>query len=324
MPDTSTELEFGLMLMSYTIGSPGALRKVATTAEESGFDVVLIGDHITIPEEIPDLYPYSPTGEAPHQMERERFEVFGMLSFLSGVTQTMRVGTNVCIVPYRHPVLLAKIVLTLNALSDERFDFGVGVGWMKPEFEVLDVPFGERGSRTNEFLEMFEQVCRKGAISFNGEHHQFQKTGFYPVPEDRTPPPIWVGGSSPAAIYRTARFGVGWSEMVTEGFDPDELVTMKEKLKQAFEQRNREDEPKAALGFPLHLADDSSSTSPVHLLFGNRQAVLDRIGTYRKAGLDRLLVTPHQREPQQALGKASSKQIEQIQRFGEDIIGHFK
>jgi len=175
----NSDIEFGVLLP--TMGhhaSPRAIRRLATTAEECGFDAVWAGDHITFPADIPDEYPFSPSGESPFHISQDAYDVFTVLSYLAGITNTVDIGSNTCIVPYRHPVALARNALSVEALSDGRFDFGVGSGWLRTEFEVLDVPFEERGSRTDEFLSLFDRIRKAGELSFDGPHHSFQETGF--------------------------------------------------------------------------------------------------------------------------------------------------
>jgi len=156
---------------------------------------------------VPDEYPFSPTGDAPVSVSDSIHNAFLALADLCRATRDIALGTNVYVVPYRHPVVLARQVLTLVALADGRFEFGVGAGWLRTEFEVLDVPFEERGSRTDEFLRLFERICEEGELRFDGPHHSFQRTGFRPVPKER--PRVWVGGHSGAAFRRTAEFGDG-------------------------------------------------------------------------------------------------------------------
>jgi len=165
----NSDMEFGVLLP--TLGhhaSQEAIRQLATTAENCDFDAVWAGDHVTFPAEIPDEYPFSPTGESPFHISQNAYDLFGVLNYLAGITDDVEIGSSTCIVPYRHPVVLARNALTVEALSDGRFDFGVGTGWMHTEFEVLDVPFEERGNRTDEFLELFEQLREDGSLSFDG------------------------------------------------------------------------------------------------------------------------------------------------------------
>lgn len=280
-------MEFGVMLSSFgDHASPAAFRRVATAAEDAGFDAVWAGDHLTFPEQIPDEYPFSPDGTPPpgFTAQANAFEVFCVLSHLAGITDEVDLGTNVTIVPYRHPVVLAKLALTLEAVSGGRFDFGVGVGWMRTEFEVLDVPFSERGSRTDEFLAMFERACSEGVIAFDGPHHTFQETGFHPVPVE--PPRIWVGGTSRAAFRRIAEYGDGWSIVWHR---PDAVARDRDRLLTAWSEYDRVGEPEIAVMRPVHVGaeTDLDTSRP---LIGEAESVVADLEAYAAAGVTRVIL----------------------------------
>jgi len=245
----NSDIEFGVLLP--TMGhhaSPRAIRRLATTAEECGFDAVWAGDHITFPADIPDEYPFSPSGESPFHISQDAYDVFTVLSYLAGITNTVDIGSNTCIVPYRHPVALARNALSVEALSDGRFDFGVGSGWLRTEFEVLDVPFEERGSRTDEFLSLFDRIRKAGELSFDGPHHSFQETGFRPTPEPGRPK-IWIGGRSGAAFRRVGQFGDGWTIFWDR---PADIAAARERILDAWTDFDREGEPEIALTRAIH------------------------------------------------------------------------
>ena len=204
------EIEVGVMVG--TFGEQATrenIERLATAADDGGFDAVWVGDHVTLPAEIPDTYPFSPSGEAPFDIGQDVYDCFGVLSYLAGVTDRVDLGTNTCIVPYRHPAVLARNAFTLEQLSGGRFDFGVAPGWLETEFEVLDVPFEERGSRTDEFLDLFERAREEPELAFDGPHHSLQRTGFHPAPP-RGRPKVWVGGRSGVSqlVDRTDYMGV--------------------------------------------------------------------------------------------------------------------
>jgi alkanesulfonate monooxygenase SsuD/methylene tetrahydromethanopterin reductase-like flavin-dependent oxidoreductase (luciferase family) len=114
-----------------------ALRGLAQTAEGVGFDSIWLSDHVVVPERMDPSYPYSPDGRFPTTPSQPYLEPLAALSFLAAATRQVRLGTHVLILPYRHPLLTAKMVATIDNLSDGRFDFGIGVGWMREEFEAL-------------------------------------------------------------------------------------------------------------------------------------------------------------------------------------------
>lgn len=304
-----TDIEFGVTLWNvgdsqYT--NPDTFRRVATTAEEYGFDSVWAGEHVIIPEEIPDEYPFTPDGEAPMHISQSTYDVFDILADVGARTDEINVGTNVAVVPYRHPVVLAKHVLTHQALFPERFEFGVAPGWLRTEFEVLDVPFEERGQRLDEFFELFERVYEEKELSFDGRFHSFQKTGFHPVPDEM--PPVWLGGNSGAAIRRIAEYGDGWS---TYWARPDDVRSMKERLMNAWRDYDRDGEPQIAVARPVHVGTDTDRSTDRPLV-GEPESILEDVETYADVGTTRLILTTYD--------TSTEAQLEQIRRFGEEII----
>jgi probable F420-dependent oxidoreductase len=307
----SSEMDFGVMLSTFgDHASPEAFRRVATAAEGAGFDSVWAGDHVSLPAEIPDEYPFSPSGESPFHVSQDTYDVFGVLSHLAAVTDTVDLGTNTCIVPYRHPVVLARNALTVEALSDGRFDFGVAPGWMETEFEVLDVPFEERGSRTDEFLEMFTRACEEGEISFDGPHHSFQETGFHPTPDDDGPT-IWLGGKSGAAFRRTAQFGDGWTIFWDR---PDAIAAGRERLMNAWTDFEREGDPEVAVIRATEVGDDTER-DPEKPLVGEPEKIVEDIEAYADAGTTRVVIDFYTTD--------IDEQIEQVERFGDGVVDAF-
>jgi probable F420-dependent oxidoreductase len=292
--------------------SVNTFKEVATTAEELEYDGLWCGDHITFPDNIPDIYPGSPSGESPFDISQKSYDTFETLSYLSAITDDIHVGTNVCIVPYRHPVVLAKNALTLESLSEGRFEFGVGAGWLRTEFEVLDVPFNERGSRTDEFLEIFDRACKEGEFEFDGPHHSFQKTGFYPVPDRDSGPPIWVGGHSGASFRRVAEYGNGWTAMWSR---PDEIVDARKRIMRAWNDYGRSSQPNIAVMRPVHVGTDTPQSTDRPLI-GDPNKIIEDIESYADAGTTQIIINFFSRN--------ADSQIEQIERFGSEVIPSFK
>ena len=134
-----------------------------------------------------------------------------MLALLIPVTKKVRLGTSVTIIPYRHPLEMARVVATLDVVSGGRIIFGAGIGWMAEEFRLLGVPFEERAPRTREYIEVMKAVWSQETPRFDGKFVQIkQDLYFAPKPLQRPHPPIWVGGESLPALRRVAEFGQGW------------------------------------------------------------------------------------------------------------------
>ena len=144
-----------------------------------------------------------------------------MLAFLAGQTSRIGLGTSVMIVPHRNPLVAAKSIATLDVLSGGRVILGVGVGWLREEFEVLDLPpFDERGAVTDEYLRAFIELWTSDNPSFHGKYVQFDDISFLPKPVQKPHPPIWIGGESRPAIRRAAQLGNGWHPLGVNSLSP--------------------------------------------------------------------------------------------------------
>lgn len=305
----NSEPEFGVMLSTFGDHAyPEAFLRVATTAERAGFDAIWAGDHISFPVDIPDEYPFSRSGESPFDVTLDTYDVFSILSHLAAATEEVQLGTNTCIVPYRHPIVLARNALTLEQLSDGRFDFGVAPGWMETEFEVLDAHFEDRGSRTDEFLRIFRRARTEGQFAFDGPHHSFQETGFYPTPESGRPK-IWIGGKSGAAFRRVAEFGDGWTIFWDH---PDEIAVSRKRIMNAWRDYDRSGEPEIAVVRAVHVGHDAPRDT---LLTGAPDDIVDDIQSYTDAGVTRIVLDFYTTD--------INEQVNQVERFADRIMPSF-
>ena len=128
----------------------------------------------------------------------------------------MRLGTSVVVLPYHHPIALAKALATVDVLSNGRLLLGVAGGWLREEFELLGVPFAERGARTDEYLALIKRLWTDERVSFRGRFFSLDEAACFPKPVQRPHPPVWIGGSSAAALRRVARAGDGWMAVPTD------------------------------------------------------------------------------------------------------------
>ena len=209
-------MKFGIQLAGGApIRTRTAIRAIATTAEDLGFDSLLIGDHIVIPKKISAPWPYTEYfgGKTPYgaYTEMEWFDPFDTMAFLAGITEKVRLGISVLIVPYRHPFDMARRIATIDVLSGGRFVIGVGVGWLEEEFRLLNIPFTERAQRTREYIQVMKLLWTQEKPRFNGKFIQItEDLNLLPYPLQKPHPPIWVGGESRPALKRVAEFGNGW------------------------------------------------------------------------------------------------------------------
>jgi probable F420-dependent oxidoreductase len=180
-------------------------------AEALGFNHLSISDHVVVPRTIGSRYPYSASGAWPGAASGACLEQLTLLAYLAGITSNMRLITAVAVVPYRGAVHTAKIAATIDVLSEGRMVLGVGAGWLKEEFDALNIPaFEARGRVTDEYLQAFQILCTEADPQMAGEHVQFANISFEPKPVQKPHPPIWVGGESPPALRRTVRYGDAW------------------------------------------------------------------------------------------------------------------
>lgn len=178
-------------------------------AEQLNFFCVTVADHIVIPKNIASPYPYTQDKQFPgagHHIEQ-----MTVMSFLAGATQRIRFVTSVMIAPYRPPIVTAKMLSSLDFLSGGRVIVGLGVGWMREEFELVGAPpFSERGRITDEYIKIFRELWTKDEPAFKGDYCSFSDLTFLPKPVRKRRIPIWIGGHSRRALRRAAELGDGW------------------------------------------------------------------------------------------------------------------
>lgn len=308
------EMEFGIMLSTFGQHADREnLRRLSRRSEELGLDAIWAGDHITFPEEVPNDYPFLPDGRPPAGFDvySDAYEAFTLLSHLAGITDDMRVGVNVAIVPYRHPIILARNAISTHALADDKFEFGVGLGWMDAEFERLDVPFEERGPRTDEFLEMWEKICEEGDIGFDGPFHSFETCGFFPQPS-KGDPPVWIGGHSMPAYRRLAKYGMGWTTVWDR---PPALRDELQKVHKAWDEQSRSGEPEVSVMRSIHVGTDTELDDSRPLI-GSADDVIEDVQEYDDAGATRITID--------FFTKDHDEQLEQLERFGSEVVPSFK
>src|SRR6476469_2199856 len=202
----------------------------------------MIADHIVFPTESESIYPY--TIDRKHPGGGDALEAFSILGVVAGATERLRLVTSVLVLPYRNPILTARMVASLDVLSGGRITLGVGVGWLKEEFEALNSPaFNTRGAVTDEWITIFKQLWSQSPASFNGRFYDYADIRCEPLPLQKPHPPIWVGGHSPAALRRTARHANGWhpvGAVAASPLPPDEMRTHLATLRKLTEAEGRD------------------------------------------------------------------------------------
>ena len=252
-----------------------ALVSFAQEAERRDIASLWVSDHVVIPGTT-EGYPMG--GRFPIPPDRPYLEPIVGLAAAAAVTTKARLGASVFILGHRHPVVMAKMLSSIDALSGGRLIAGVGVGWWKDEMDILGAPFEKRGRHADETLRVFKTLWTKQMPSFDGEFVRFNAVGFEPKPLQRPHPPIWVGGSSPGALRRVVALGDGWH---ADRRIPEEFGEVLGRLRGIANAAGR-DMKTLTISSRFSLTDD--------LLAKGSQAVIDILGRLKHLGLEHVLL----------------------------------
>ena len=299
-------MEYGFYLPnSGASAEPDALADIAKLGDRLGFYCMVMPDHILQPNQVNSTYPYSLTGDilaAGQSGDGEWPEQVTTLAWLAGITKRIKLVTSVMIIPYRNPILTAKMLSTLDMLSKGRLILGAGVGWMEEEFELLNTePFAERGAVTNEYLRAFIELWTKDDPKFEGKYVNFSDITFLPKPVQKPYPPIWIGGQSKPAIRRAAQIGDCWhpvGAIPAAPLEPEELAENLVLLHQYAEKAGRDPAIiQVSVKAPLYDAGDSSG--PRRRFSGSSDEVRQDVQTYADVGVTHLIFDFRTGDPKQ-------------------------
>lgn len=203
-------MQFGLMFANTgPFATAEGVVEISTLAERVGFESIWTVEHVIWPSTYSSTYPYAEDGRMPGTTSTPLPDPLIWLSFAAANTSTIRLATGILILPQRNPVVLAKAVATLDALSGGRLDLGIGVGWLEEEFDALGVPFAERGRRTDDYVAAMRALWASDDASHDGPFASFRNVSSNPKPS-RGSVPIVVGGHTRAAARRAGRLGDGF------------------------------------------------------------------------------------------------------------------
>jgi probable F420-dependent oxidoreductase len=248
---------------------PELLAHLAVTAEKIGAESLWAVEHVVIPQGYRSPYPYSESGKFDAEEDVAISDPLLALSYVAAITSKIRLATGVLILPQRHPLYVAKEVATLDLLSRGRLILGIGSGWLEEEFDALGLDFHLRGARTDEAIQAMRALWKDGPSSFHGKQFNFGPVMSFPKPHQRGGVPIHVGGHSPAAARRAARFGDGFFPAIGDIPKIKELFTL------VREEAERCDRKADAIEF--------TCTGPVRL---------DTIKAFQDIGASRVVVAP--------------------------------
>lgn len=289
-------MKYGVALPNFgKYAGKESILRIAKTSEELGFDSVWVSDHIIIPDShdgFGDVF----------------YEPLTTLTFVAAHTSKVSLGTSVIILPYRNPIVLAKNISTLDVLSHGRVIFGVGVGWLKDEFDALGVSYEKRGAITDEYIEVMKALWTEDSPEFMGNYHQFSNLKFLPKTVQKPHPPIWIGGNSKRAIERAASLGNGWHPV---GLTPEEV---REKAEYAHELLDRKGRKK--FDFTISLRKNLQITSRKDIderetLRGTEEKISEGIEQFKEVGVSHLVF--------QVLARSLEETVRTMEIFSEKI-----
>ena len=254
---------------SVAVDGPATI-ELCQRAEAAGFESVWGGEHVILPDSIASKYPYTPDGKIPAEPETPIPDPLIWLAFAAAAAPTLKLGTCILIVPQRNPLILAKELATLDQLSGGRLELGLGVGWLKEEFEALGVPWERRGARNDEYIAAMRAVWAESHAEFHGEFVDFEPVTCSPKPVNGNIP-ILVGGDTNVAINRAVKLAEGY--FPGEG-DIDRLRALIGRVRAACEAADRD---------PVSLE--------INAMFGMQMADPEAgVEQMREAGVGRMMI----------------------------------
>lgn len=290
-------MKFGLVGINMgPCSTPGAVARVAQAAEVAGFESVWAGEHVVLPE------PQVPPSPLP--------ATFPMLdptvafAFIAGQTKTIRLGTGIIILPQRNPLVLAKELASLDVLSHGRLIFGVGIGYLKPEFDALGIPFEDKGPRTMEYVQAMRAIWSQPQPAYHGKFVSFSGVQALPRPVQKPHPPIVFGGMTSFAFRRAVSHGNGWY-----GFALD-LDGTKKCLAGLQEARQRSERPQ-------ELGELEISIGP------SVRLDLETVKRFADLGVQRLILLPRRASDAELLSLTLSEadMVDFVKQTGDTLIG---
>ncbi len=289
-------MKFGVILPSYLPqATVEGMRRTALLAEELGYDSVWTTDHVMTGKDTP----------APYQ---SIFEALNTLSWLAGVTSRVKLGVSVLIMTQRNPIMVAKEVATLDAVSGGRAILGLGVGWTREEFGYLNADFHHRGAIMNEGIRVLRHLWSTPDEPFHGKYFSFENQSFAPPPAQPGGPPLWIGGGSEAALRRVATLGDAWHG--TSSASPDVFKQAAETIARLKGDRDVALTLRATIGAQGGLRQ--GPRGPVYTIGGTSQQIRDEVLRYQDLGCSYMALNFWERD--------LTAQLEGIRRFAAEVM----
>ncbi len=309
-------MEFGILTGNFgtfgeTPGVDGCLA-VARAADRLGYDSIWVHDHVIMPSGVESKYPYNATGASPFRVDQFIYDPIPLMGAIAAITERVKIGTSVLVVPYRNPLTIAKAFSTIDRISHGRVICGIGVGWMKEEFDALGIGehYEHRGAMTDEWMAVcIDLWTQQGPSSFKGRWVEYENVGANPLPVQKPHIPIWVGGKTPAALRRVARYGAGYHTITST---PVEVAAELVNVRVAMEKAGRD---------PAEIV--------VSMLWSGmgvsrKEQLVDTLGAYARAGMHHLVGLPWLLSGEQLASMSHEErlqsQLENMEMFASDIL----
>ncbi len=314
-------MEYGFSIPNAgPLATPEAIKRIAEHGEALGFSICAIADHIVIPRKFRPVYPYSESGETDAFVGGDALEPLALMAALASMTSKVRLLTSVLVLPYREPVLTAKIFATIDVMSGGRVIAGCGTGWMEEEFKAVGAPpFAARGKVTDEYIAAFRAMWTSDEPSFAGEYTNFSDIYFRPQPVQKPHPPIWIGGDSMAALRRTARLGDGWYPVGISPKHPLNTVpryaARAKKLRELTAEAGRDPESVELSFWAVWYREDDPVTvddGSRHILLGSSEQTAEDIARMAEIGVRSMVFN--------FLRASLSQSLEAMERFASEVI----
>ena len=297
-------MKFGIRIPPPPMGpiaDPDFVVRYSQLAESLGFESIWAIDHAVMHMEYDSTYPYKTSGRTPLPADSNMPDPLMLLSLIGAVTERIRLGTSMLILPQRHPIILAKELATLDQYTKGRVTLGVGVGWVKEEVADLGQNFHDRGKRTNEWLEVMAALWGQDVSDYQGDYFNFERVISNPKPAQPGGIPIMIGGHSEAAARRAGRYGhefyPHWS---TRGPNKEELERLVPIIREEAEKARRSPD---AVGLTLTSTSDG-------------QTAYETAAFCAELGAERVVILPPKGELDGALP-------DELARFREEVITQF-
>jgi len=305
--------QFGLDLGIYgPLAKAETIIELGKFAERVGFNSIWLADHIIFPSQFESKYPYSANGSFPVPVAEPLMEPIATMGVLIGETSSIKIGTAVLIMPYRNPILLSRMLITMDQFSGGRIILGAGVGWLEEEFKVLNThDFNKRGLITDEYIEIFKLLCAGGQVKFEGATYEFPSSYSVPGSLQKPHPPVLIGGIANPALRRVIKHGDGWLAVALNAERMRERLTQ---LKVLSEESGRNFD-ELDLVYKIFINPGEARPGP----FGDREIgtgseleIIDDLKSALDSGFKKIIVRYR--------GDNVETQSEQMERFVSEII----